>query len=50
MDPRIIDEATAQIARFELTSAMRGHLAATQQQHPVVTQAAYIQYVNKLER
>jgi hypothetical protein len=46
----IIDAATAQIALFELTSATRVHLAATQQQHPVVTQAAYTQYVNKLER
>jgi len=50
VDQKIIDDASTQMALFELSSSMRNHLAATQEQHPVVTQAAYIQYVNKLER
>ena len=50
VDGAVIAEAGTQIQRLELSSAMRLHLSATVEQHPIITQAAYVGFVNKLER
>jgi hypothetical protein len=50
VDAETIAVAGQLISRFKLATALRLHLVATKEQHPVVTQRAYTGYVNKLER
>jgi hypothetical protein len=50
VDISLIEQLGFLIKRYNLSTEMRKHLEETRAQHPVVTQRAYSDFVNVLDR